>query len=238
MDITKKRFLSLSLQTQHKIACEALQAIALGNREKSSFYKEIEAWLELPSLSFQSYEEICDRFHFHKQKGNLPISEHSLLYLKKEDKESLEPFLPIHIALCSLRSAFNVGSIVRTTEAFRLGTLHCLGSTPAPSHSKVQKTSMGTSPLVPFHINTDLLSLPKPWVALETASPSTPIEDFIFPSSCTLFLGNEEFGIPKEILTQCDFTVEISLFGSKNSLNVATAFAIAAHKIRTQKKTL
>jgi len=236
MDITPRKFLFLPIPLQHKIASEVLQKIALGDLDKIDFYRQIESSLKLPLLSFNSYEEVSTRFHLHRTTAGLCNSESTLLYVKKTDTESKEPFLPIHIALCSLRSAFNVGSIVRTTEAFRLGTLHCLGSTPLPTHPKVEKTAMGA--VVPFLADIDLTSLPRPWIALETTSPSSSIYQFDFPSSFTLFLGNEEFGIPEEILLQCDHRVEIPLVGCKNSLNVASAFAIAAAIIRHKIKKI
>ena len=236
MDITPRKFLSLPIPLQHKIASEVIQKIALGDDDKMNFYRQIESSLHLPLLSFDSYEEVSARFHLHKTTAGLDSCESSLLYVKRKDVESQEPFLPIHIALCSLRSAFNVGSIVRTTEAFRLGTLHCLGSTPLPTHPKVEKTAMGA--VVPFVVEADLESLPRPWIALETTSPSSSIYEFDFPSSFTLFLGNEEFGIPQEILVKCDHRVEIPLVGSKNSLNVASAFAIAAGIIRHKIKKI
>jgi tRNA G18 (ribose-2'-O)-methylase SpoU len=61
-----------------------------------------------------------------------------------------------------------------------------------------------------------------------------PLSDFIFPASFTLILGNEEYGISNESLKLADYIVEIPLFGAKNSLNVACAFAIAASQIRRQ----
>jgi tRNA G18 (ribose-2'-O)-methylase SpoU len=232
MDMTPRKFLTLKPSLQHKIASEVLQKIALGDTSKISFYKEIESSLSLPPLIINLYEEVSARFYLHVQKANLPISEHSLLYVKKGDKVSLHPFLPVHIVLCSLRSAFNVGSIIRTMEAFRIGTLYPLGSTPLPSHPKVQKTSMGAYPLIQCIENVDLSSLPRPWVALETTTPSTSVYEFSFPSEFTLFLGNEEFGVPEEILLSCDYKLEIPLVGSKNSINVASAFAIVASLIR------
>lgn len=234
-DFTKKKFLSLKEAHQHRKASELLQEILKSPLKSLHLaYQEVEEWLDLESINLNSHESISHRFHFHLEKGGICFQEHHLLHVKTEDKESDVSFLPIHIYLCSLRSAFNVGSIFRTTEAFRLGTIHCTQNTPTADNPKVQKASMGTSEKVPSFVDTQLKDLPRPWIALETASPSTPLSSFTFPSTFTLILGNEEFGVPKEILLQCDIILEISLFGSKNSLNVASAFAIAAHKIRTQ----
>ncbi len=232
---TQKKFLSLKEAHQHKKAGELLkETFSTKAPALIACYQNLEKWLILPSIDLNDHEEVSHRFHFHLASAGLSKKEHFLLHVKKEDHPSSTPFLPISIFLTSLRSAFNVGSIFRTAEAFRLGTIYCNASTPGPSNPKVQKASMGTFDKVPCHIDFNLENLPRPWIALETASPSTPLSSFTFPSSFTLILGNEEFGIPKEILAQCDTILEIPLCGSKNSLNVASAFAIVASHIRTQ----
>lgn len=220
---------------RHKKAGELLKALFYGDEKKSTCYKNLELWLKLPELNLQNTEDVTARFHLHAKEAGIALQEHSLLHVRHEDQISETPFLNIEIFLYSLRSAFNVGSILRTIEAFRLGTLHCSLNTPTPNNPKVQKTSMGTHQYVPYHTDVDLSTLPRPWIALETASPSTSLYSFTFPDTFTLILGNEEFGIPKHILEQCDHIIEIPLVGGKNSLNVASAFAIVASYIRVKK---
>ena len=236
MDFTKTKFLSLKTSLRHKKASECLRDVFLEKKENISVYKNLENWLELPEINLDSHEEISCRFHLHLKNAGISWKEHSLLHIRHKDTPSLTPFLPIHIFLSCLRSAFNVGSILRTTEAFRLGTVHFCNKTPTPENPKVQKASMGTYDKVPIQTASELNSLPRPWIALETASPSTSIFSFDFPETFTLILGNEEFGVTKEILEQCDAILEIPLYGSKNSLNVASAFAIAAGCIRQPSK--
>lgn len=232
MSFTRKKFLSLNQSLQHKQASFFLERIFSGDSSAAAVYRDCESWLALTPIDLTSHEEVSHRFHFHLSEAKIAKKEHHLLQVRNKDKESDTPFLPIDIFLSSLRSAFNVGSILRTTEAFRLGTVHFGGSTPDAENPKVQKASMGTSTTVPCSKNKDLSLLPRPWIALETASPSTSLSSFSFPERFTLILGNEEFGVPKEVLLQCDVILEIPLQGSKNSLNVAAAFAIAASHIR------
>ncbi len=234
-DFTKRKFLSLKEAHQHKKACELLKELFFSNTDAlNNAYEELENWINLPPIDLKNHEAISHRFHFHLNKAHLSQKEHFLLHVKTEDLASSIPFLPIHIFLSSLRSAFNVGSVFRTVEAFRLGSIHCSGTTPTPDNPKVQKASMGTYDKVICHTHCLIENLPRPWIALETASPSTPITSFTFPKIFTLILGNEEFGVPKELLLKCDSIIEIPLYGSKNSLNVASAFAIAASTIRSQ----
>ena len=232
MDFTKTKFLSLKPSLRHKKASECLRDVFLEKKENIQTYKNLETWLELPPINLDLHEEISCRFHLHLNAAGICWKEHSLLHIRHEDTPSHVPFLPIQIFLSCLRSAFNVGSILRTVEAFRLGTVHFCSKTPTPDNLKVQKASMGTYDKIPVKRNSELDLLPRPWIALETASPSTSIFSFDFPENFTLILGNEEFGVPREILEQCDTILEIPLQGSKNSLNVASAFAIAAGCIR------
>jgi tRNA G18 (ribose-2'-O)-methylase SpoU len=125
-----------------------------------------------------------------------------------------------------------VGSIIRTTEAFRLGEIHFSEKTPYIDHPKIAKSAMGCDLLVPCHQNSSLSSLKRPFIALETTDYSSSLYDYVFPPSFTLFLGNEEFGLSEKNLKEADVVLEIPLWGSKNSLNVASAFAIAAFEVR------
>jgi tRNA G18 (ribose-2'-O)-methylase SpoU len=93
---------------------------------------------------------------------------------------------------------------------------------------------MGAAALVPCRKNAVLSDLPHPIVALDTGEDAIALNEFLFPQSFTLVLGNEEYGISDDALCLSDAVVEIPLLGVKNSLNVACAFAIAGARIRQQ----
>lgn len=229
----KTKFLALSLKSQHKRAAHLLRK-AFENMAFLPDYQVIEHWLNLPPIPLNS-EAMSDRFHMHLKIACLQLKESNLLSDSRHfDKLSNEPYLPIDIYLDRLRSAHNVGSILRTTEAFRLGQVHFSEMTPFADHPKIQKSAMGCECLVHCHSKTPLSNLKRPFIALETSSKAIALHSFTFPKECTLFVGNEEFGLSKHILEEADTVVEIPLFGSKNSLNVAVAFAIAAAEIRRQ----
>ncbi|MEI8329335.1 MAG: TrmH family RNA methyltransferase [Chlamydiia bacterium] len=225
------KFMSLPLEQQHKKASELLREIHHGKRDLCLLYDKISSWMNLDPLLNFSLENLSNRFHTHLQQAGVSWQEHNLLLIKKLDQPSNTPYLPIAIYLDNLRSAFNVGSILRTTEAFRLGDLYFSSSTPFIDHPKVQKTSMGTFDKIRCKQIASLDELPRPLIALETADFSPPLHQFIFPNSFTLLLGNEEYGLSESTLKQVDQFVHIPLFGYKNSLNVASAFAIAASHI-------
>ena len=92
---------------------------------------------------------------------------------------------------------------------------------------------MGTASSVPCKQGR-VDSCPSPLIALETMETAPSIFDFEFPESFTLLLGNEERGLKESTLQAAHHVVQIPLTGSKNSLNVAAAFAIAAANIQVK----
>lgn len=205
-------------KSTHKLAVRAL-------RDDEKLYREIEKRLTLPPIPW-THEARSHRFHFHLKMADLSYKEHNLL-IETKDKPSAISFGTIHIYLDHIRSAHNVGSILRTTEALRLGPVSFSKDTPFIDNKKVKDAAMGTETLVPCN-HKPLHTLPRPLIALETAPKAPSIYDFSFPGTCTIIVGNEEFGISKENLSIADHIVQIPLPGSKNSLNVACAFALLA----------
>lgn len=184
----------------------------------------------------QSDEEMANAYHAHLKASNTSLKEHRLLSIRTQDREKGEPAWPIAIFLDNLRSAHNVGSVVRTTEALALGKLYFSSSTPYIDNKQVKDTAMGAEKWVECYPNSDLKELPKPIIVMETSEEATSLYDFAFPESFTLVVGNEEYGCSKESIMQADYLVEIPLRGRKNSLNVANAFAMAAAEIYRQKR--
>jgi len=232
LPLSRQKFQKMSITAQHRHAANTLKKAYL-NLFFLPSYLEIASWLNYPDLKNPSIEELSDRFHEHLKLGHLHLKEDQLLpNLRHLDTLSLEPYLPVDIYLDRLRSSHNIGAIIRTVEAFRLGEIHFSEKTPYIDHLKVQKSAMGCDLLVPCHQNNTLSSLKRPFIALETTDDAIPLYDYSFPPSFTLFLGNEELGLSKEILKEADVVLEIPLLGSKNSLNVASALAIAAFEVR------
>ena len=243
LDFTRSRFLEQPADRQHKFAARLLRALycdLLKGEEGCIFfdaYSTLSSWMGLAPLKQRERETVANRYHYHVENRMQGVREEGLLpQVRKGDRPSLEPFLPIAIYLDELRSAHNVGSIVRTVEAFRLGTLYLSDKTPDLSHPQVQKTSMGAARSVPWKKGHTLDRLPSPIIALETSPEALSLEKYCFPDTFTLVVGNEELGCSKRSLASADLLVEVPLLGEKNSLNVANALAIAAWEIRRQKR--
>lgn len=231
-----RKFLSLPEHRQHKLAALTLRKVYIGE-EPWEAYRAIEKLMALP-VTGKSFEDVSNRYHFHMHAAHIDPTEIHMLTtpITRLDGLSQTEHLPISIYMDSLRSAYNVGSIIRTTEALRLGSLHFSKTTPYIDHLKVQKTALGATDFVDCFKCASPQSLKGPYIALETAENATPLPEFEFPASFTLLLGNEEFGLSKQSLELADHIVEIPLAGAKNSINVASAFAIAGYEIRRQRQ--
>lgn len=239
---TKKKFLRLELKQRHKKCCEILRVIyeKLLLKQYISHllknYNELCSWLNIENLISQDLKEIADRYHFHLELGNISLKEHNLLPTLRtvDGNNNQAPFLQNAIFLNKLRSAYNVGNIIRTTEALRIGNIYFDEKTPFTDNEKVQKTSMGAYQLTNCIQKFKLEELPRPFIGLDTSKTSISIYDFIFPKNFTLVLGNEEYGISDELLKELDYLIEIPMLGFKNSINVSSAYAICASEIRRQ----
>lgn len=176
-------------------------------------------------------EEIELRFHSHSLASGRGLAEADFLQLSIGDRTTAEEWLNIHTYLDGLRSCHNVGSILRTVEAFRLGPVYFSGDMMPKNHPQLQKTSMGAWQHVTIKQNEEP---PRPWIALETVPEAPPFNEWIYPVGCSLIVGNEERGINNDLLKRADAVVTIPLAGYKNSLNVANAFAILAAEVAMQ----
>ncbi len=231
---SENKFKALTLEQQHKHCMHEIKRLYLKESTDFSHYRQLLVWMSEPQEIEWTMKQLADRFHYHAlfltQEG------HVLPRLQKHDKiMPAEAPLEVSIVLDNLRSAHNVGSIVRTTEAYSLGEIFSLGTTPTTQHTQVQKTSMGASQWLEVQSIKEIDHLPRPIIALETVENSKPLHQFTFPDSFTLVVGNEEYGCSDEVLAIADDYIHLPLYGRKNSLNVANAFAIAAAEIRRQK---
>jgi tRNA G18 (ribose-2'-O)-methylase SpoU len=139
----------------------------------------------------------------------------------------------------NIRSAFNAGGIFRTADFFGASRIVLCGYTPTPDAPQVRKTALGADESVPWERVADVRDAIDAFrregrriYALETVDGATPVERLapVFP--CALLLGNERFGLDPDVVRSADEVVEIRSHGTKNSLNVVSAFAVAAAFIR------
>lgn len=148
----------------------------------------------------------------------------------------------IEAGLDNLRSILNVGSIFRTADAVGIRHVHLFGITPSPVHPRMQKTALGADDFLPWTQHWDGLAAVRELknqgylvAALERTRESQNFFNYSLPADnkkILLIAGNENSGVDPGILAESDFVLHLPMLGSKESLNVANAFAVAAYWFR------
>lgn len=153
----------------------------------------------------------------------------------------------------NIRSIYNVGSIFRTCDGFGIDHLYLTGYTPYPeiqhdtrlSHERqritrqIHKTALGAEQSVSFAYRKDPIPLLAEYhklgyilAALEQTAESIMLPSYkSVPSKLVLVLGEEVHGISAELLERCDVSLEIPMFGRKESFNVSVATGIALYAL-------
>ena len=145
--------------------------------------------------------------------------------------------LPLYAIVDNVRSLYNVGSIFRSSDGALIERLFLVVFTPHPPRKEIDKTALGATKTVPWEFHKDPMEVIT-WLkkekikicALELAAESKPYfqlkkEDF----PLCLVVGNEITGVSKEIMQEANMSIEIPMFGNKQSLNVAVAFGIVVY---------
>lgn len=238
---TKKKFNKLSREQKHKKCAFVLQKIyhsLLERKTTDLLYEEYQSylqWMEEKTFIQKDLKNISDQYHFHLALAKVNLKEHNLLpRLRTGDGVAKRKFANNAIYLDNIRSAYNVGSILRSAESFRIGSVHFAKKTPYIDHPKVQKISMDTAKHIPTYRDTPLTDLPRPIIVIDTAKDALSLYDFVFPDTFTLVMGNEEYGTSDQSLKEANYILEIPLYGKKNSINVASAFSIIASEWQRQ----
>ncbi len=237
MIFTKRKFLNLEPKQRHKKCAELLRSYYEAKLTDFTEYNILLSWLKYLPYEYTDMKGLANRYHWHLQLAGQSLKEHHLLPTLRTGDHAPKRDFPIRaIYLDHVRSAYNVGSILRTVEGLRTGRVYFSEKTPFIDNEKVSRTAMGAAQLVPCFQGVPLSKLPRPIIALDTSDAALPVADFEFPESFTLILGNEEYGISSESLQEADQIVEIPLYGAHNALNIACAFAIAAARIEACSK--
>ncbi len=145
------------------------------------------------------------------------------------------PPRPLALALDNLRSAWNVGAIFRTADGLGVRHIYLGGITPTPEHPGVRKTALGAEHALPWTSVSNLSAVladrrAAGWTiwALEQAPGSQPLTQTPPPEGpLLLIVGHEIVGVGPDLFPLCHALVHLPLRGSKRSLNVEVATAIA-----------
>lgn len=149
---------------------------------------------------------------------------------------------PFVVVADNVRSAFNAGGIFRTADFFGAERLVLCGYTPTPDNPQVAKTALGADVSTPWETAADVRDVidrlraeGRKIYALETAEGARDLATFTPDFPCAMLLGNERFGLDPDVVAAADEVLEIRSHGLKNSLNVVSAFAVAAAFFRSHR---
>jgi 23S rRNA (guanosine2251-2'-O)-methyltransferase len=148
--------------------------------------------------------------------------------------KTLEKY-PIVIILDNVRSALNVGSAFRTSDAFALSHLYLCGITATPPHREILKTAIGATASVDWthfkEVKDAVLHCKEQGYTIlgaEQTDSSILLQNFEVEEHAkyAIVMGNEIKGISDEILEHLDYCLEIPQFGTKHSFNVSVATGV------------
>lgn len=148
--------------------------------------------------------------------------------------------LPVALMADNVRSLHNIGSMLRTCDAFRVSEMIMAGISGVPPHAEISKTALGADKSVSWrHVDDAYAEVKRMqaegWkvLALEQAHQSVDLLDFE-PTPGERYLlvaGNEVEGVDQRIVDAADTVIEIRQAGTKHSLNVAVSAGIALYKL-------
>jgi tRNA G18 (ribose-2'-O)-methylase SpoU len=137
----------------------------------------------------------------------------------------------LRIAIENWQHDLNIGSIVRTANAFNVSSVHIVGK-----RDWNRRGAMVTDKYLTV-IHHPTVADFKAWcdehkvaiIGIDNVDVSTPIESAEFPKDCVLFLGQEGAGMSDEAVAVCQQVLAISQYGSTRSMNASAAGAIAMY---------
>lgn len=153
--------------------------------------------------------------------------------LSTEEFKAASKF-PVMVVLDNVRSMHNVGSVFRSSDAFRCSGIYLCGITACPPHREIRKTAIGAETSVDWRYFEDtreaVLNLREKGYkifGIEQTENSVQLQDMDFKGGKVAFVfGNEIDGVLADVLEICDACIEIPQLGTKHSLNISVACGI------------
>jgi tRNA G18 (ribose-2'-O)-methylase SpoU len=162
------------------------------------------------------------------------------LSMDELNRKSVEEFKqseknPVIVVLENIRSAYNVGSVFRTADAFLIEAIYICGYTARPPHREIKKTALGAEETIVWkHFSTtaeainELKGSGYKVYAVEQAEGSIELHKLAFEQNqkIAVVFGNEVAGVEQATIQLCEGCIEIPQLGMKHSLNIATAAGV------------
>ena len=143
--------------------------------------------------------------------------------------------LPLIVILDEIRSLHNIGSVFRTSDAFRVESIYLCGITATPPHPELHKTALGAEYTVDWkYFNNTLDAVNKLKsegyivYSIEQAEGSIMLDELELDTTkkYAIVMGNEVKGVQQEVINNSDGCIEIPQYGTKHSLNVSVTTGI------------
>ncbi|HRY34242.1 MAG TPA: RNA methyltransferase [Bacteroidales bacterium] len=143
--------------------------------------------------------------------------------------------LPVWIILDNIRSQHNIGSVFRSTDAFRAEGISLCGISAVPPHREIHRTALGAEDSVAWRYFQETVDAVKTLreqgylvAAVEQAEGSVMLQHFVPEPGRKLALvfGNEIHGVDESVMDLVDLCIEIPQFGTKHSFNIAVSAGI------------
>ena len=145
--------------------------------------------------------------------------------------------LPLVVVLDDVRSLYNVGSVFRSGDAFRITAVYLCGITATPPNAEIHKTALGGEDSVDWkyfeHTEDAIKALHSQGYyvyCVEQVEGSTKLQNLQSTLDTTqhyaIIMGNEVKGVKQSVVDLSDNCLEIPQFGTKHSLNVSTTAGI------------
>lgn len=151
--------------------------------------------------------------------------------------------LPLVVVLDDVRSMYNVGSVFRTADAFRVERVCLCGITATPPHAEIHKTALGAEDSVEwcYYDNaadavSDLKRQGYQVLSVEQVEHSTKLQKFQAERGrkYAVVMGNEVKGVHQDVVNASDGCLEIPQLGTKHSMNVSVTAGIVIYKFAEQ----
>ncbi len=171
------------------------------------------------------------------QKTWKPMRKLKVTELNRISKEEykLAEKLPLVVVLDNVRSEYNIGSVFRTADAFRVESICLCGICAVPPRIEIHKTALGAEDSVDWRyfkstMNAvdELRSEGYTILSVEQVEGSTKLDEMHLDNGkrYAVILGNEVKGVQQEVVDASDGCIEIPQYGTKHSLNVSVTAGI------------
>ena len=138
---------------------------------------------------------------------------------------------PLHIAVENWKHDLNIGSLIRTANAFNVGGVHIVGK-----RDWNKRGAMVTDRYLTVHNHASITEFAEwatenklPIIGIDNIEVSLPLENRPLPELCILFFGQEGSGMSDEAVSICREVLAINQYGSTRSINASAAGAIAMY---------